>query len=55
MTVAIRKRVRKRNPNPNAPGANTTDVTMPVIAYSDPGLAELVVTAWADKAFNGGV
>lgn len=52
LVVGIRKPVKKRHPNPNGP--QSTDVTMPVIAYSDPGVAELIVQAWADNPFNQG-
>jgi hypothetical protein len=51
--MGIRKPVKKRHP-PAGPGGQSSDVTMPVIAYSDPGLMELIVQAWADNAFNAG-
>ena len=44
--MAIRKKVRYRRHG--AAHDTETDVTMPVTSYSNPGLAELIVTAWAN-------
>jgi len=52
--VGIRKLVKKRHPNQSGPGGQSSDVTMPVMNYSSDGLAELIVQAWGDNAFNHG-
>lgn len=49
--MAVRRPVKKRHPNIQG---QSTDVTMPVFSYSDPGLMELIVQAWADNPFNHG-
>jgi hypothetical protein len=51
--VAIRKKVQKRNPHPHGP-AFTSEDTMPVMSYQNPGLADLIVKAWANGPFNAG-
>jgi hypothetical protein len=50
--VSIRKKVRVRGRG--APLGSATEVTMPVVSYSNPGLAELIVRTWADGPFNAG-
>jgi hypothetical protein len=49
-TVGIRKKVRVRGPG--KPLGSTTDVTMPVVAYSNDGLAQLIVNAWTNTPAN---
>lgn len=44
--MSIRKKIKFRRRG--APRDTDTDLTMPVVSYSNPGLAEMIVAAWAN-------
>jgi len=53
LTVAIRKKVPMFRKRGGGAGASaTTDLTMPVMFYSNPGLINLIVAAWNNEDFT---